>query len=49
MSIGPTAATDWAFATLGWTDVTHAIEPAPFEVPVDVWGRSRTEWMDRRR
>ena len=67
-----TAAIDWAFDTLGWTEVIHTIEPAnvnsskvagrlgsrilrqavlpaPLDLPVDVWGQSRAEWMARRR
>jgi len=67
-----TAAIDWAFAELGWTDVIHAIPPDNVmsqgvarrlgsvnrgptrmppphtNVPVDVWGQTRAEWVSRR-
>jgi len=67
-----TAAIDWAFANLGWSEVIHSIAPEnhasqtlagrlgsrnrgpgklppPHEdVPIDIWGQSRAEWLARR-
>jgi RimJ/RimL family protein N-acetyltransferase len=69
---GAAATMDWAFETLGWTDVIHAIHPdngpsrrlaerlgsrilrqavlpLPQNEPVDIWGQTREEWLERRR
>ena len=66
------ATIDWAFDTLGWTEVIHCIDaenvnsqavakrlgsrvlrqatlPPPLELPVEVWGQSRDEWLARGR
>ena len=68
------AAIDWAFDTLGWTEVIHCIDagnvnsqkvaerlgstiqkrnvmamPPPYhELPIDIWGQSRDQWLARR-
>ena len=68
-----TAAIDWAFANLDWSEVIHSIDPGnrasqalairlgsvnrgpgklppPHEdVPIDIWGQSRLEWLARRK
>jgi RimJ/RimL family protein N-acetyltransferase len=67
-----TAAIDWAFANLGWTEVIHCIDPGnvnsekvalrlgstllregqmppPYhELPINIWGQSRDQWLARR-
>ncbi|MEO5625531.1 MAG: GNAT family N-acetyltransferase [Dokdonella sp.] len=66
------AATNWAFANLGWNEVIHSIAPEnrasqalaarlgstnrgpgklppPHEdVPIDIWGQTREQWLTRR-
>ena len=68
------ATIDWAFDTLGWTEVIHSIDPGnlasqkvarrlgsyvmqagvmvmppPYhELPIDIWGQTRAEWLARR-
>ncbi|MBN8728097.1 MAG: GNAT family N-acetyltransferase [Xanthomonadales bacterium] len=70
---GATAAIDWAFEELGWSEVIHTIQPANHpsqavarrlgsrlrgpgrlpepmhELPMEIWGQSREEWLARRR
>ena len=69
---GATAATNYAFDTLGWHEIIHCIHkdnapsirlaehlgstlqrenvplPAPYEVQVDIYGQSKSQWQSRK-